>query len=329
MSTNNSHEDPLSPNYTPPILSGIPNLSSIPIRSPLPGQPQPHFRPQPLPPPPSNSVWSISSQPPPLTPRSPQAYSSPSRERERERERERMDRDDYSPSRSTSTAISPSTPNTTTLDAFVRIKILALEKSRREIYIKFNAETNLPSFRSSLYRSVSRSHTEFIKFAEAVSANNPQSIVPALPLVQSSSLNDQEDDRIVKANYGKWVARICLDGGIVRDEELRNFIESEFGVSSRLSSSPLRQKRLTTSLASVHAINSLSQKDSLHLPLPTRVSSPRRSRRQSNPSQILHVKTRTPIPRNGQTRRKTFKSKTKRRFDVFGSIRQVQHVCYD
>lgn len=37
----------------------------------------------------------------------------------------------------------------------------------------------------------------------------------------------------MKLAFQTWVARITSDGAIVRDAELRNFIESEFGVSTR------------------------------------------------------------------------------------------------
>lgn len=78
---------------------------------------------------------------------------------------------------------------------------------------------------------MSRSHSEFLKFAEAVSVTCPQAIVPALPLAQTSAATDDEDDRLVKYAFQKWVARICSDPAIMRDDELRSFIESDFSVS--------------------------------------------------------------------------------------------------
>lgn len=79
-------------------------------------------------------------------------------------------------------------------------------------------------------RSISRSYTEFTKLIEAISATCPQSIVPALPLSQTSAGSDEEEDRVVKNNFQKWCARITTDKAIMKDDELRSFIEAEFGV---------------------------------------------------------------------------------------------------
>jgi len=84
-------------------------------------------------------------------------------------------------------------------------------------------------------------------------------IVPALPLPQTSATTDEEgqsspdflclmvdfqvrradpiviwcatDDRLVRIAIQRWFARICDDPIIQRDEELRSFVESDFGVS--------------------------------------------------------------------------------------------------
>ncbi|KAI5481067.1 hypothetical protein MNV49_006253 [Pseudohyphozyma bogoriensis] len=221
----------------------LPNLSPLAPRPPLPGQTG-LYRAQPLPPPPSGtpppphdawgsppstptpSQWANSPSPAAprstMTPRSPQAYTPT---------RERIDREDGGrgghggAGMGGEVVVRPPPP-----DAFVRIRIMALEKNRRDVYIKFNAESNLPTFRNSTYRSVSRSHAEFVKFADVIAGNNPQSIVPALPLVQTSAQNDAEDDRLIKAAYQKWVARVTMDPATMKDDEMRNFIESEFGV---------------------------------------------------------------------------------------------------
>lgn len=66
---------------------------------------------------------------------------------------------------------------------------------------------------------------------EALSANNPQTIIPSLPLSQTSAMTDEEDDRLIKSNFQKWFGRILGDAAVVKDEELRGFIESDFGVS--------------------------------------------------------------------------------------------------
>lgn len=43
--------------------------------------------------------------------------------------------------------------------------------------------------------------------------------------------NVLSDDRLVKYMLQRWFSRICEDPFILQDEELRLFIESDFGVS--------------------------------------------------------------------------------------------------
>lgn len=79
-------------------------------------------------------------------------------------------------------------------------------------------------------RAVSRSYTEFTSYVSALSVTCPQSIIPALPLPQTSAATDEEDDRILKQQYQKWVVRLMQDQAVVRDEETRSFVENDFGV---------------------------------------------------------------------------------------------------
>lgn len=53
--------------------------------------------------------------------------------------------------------------------------------------------------------------------------------MPALPLAQTSAPTDEEDDRLVKIMLQRWFTRICEDPFLMRDEEMRSFIESDFG----------------------------------------------------------------------------------------------------
>lgn len=59
--------------------------------------------------------------------------------------------------------------------------------------------------------------------------SNPQTIVPALPLAQTSAPTDEEDDRLVKIMLQRWITRVCEDPILLHDEDLRSFIESDFG----------------------------------------------------------------------------------------------------
>ena len=90
-------------------------------------------------------------------------------------------------------------------------------------------QTNLSNFTGTTYRNVSRSYVEFQQFYEAIVQNNPQTIAPALPLARTSAPTDEEDDRLVKIMLQRWFARVCEDPILVHEEELRSFVESDFG----------------------------------------------------------------------------------------------------
>ncbi|GJJ07163.1 hypothetical protein Clacol_001363 [Clathrus columnatus] len=114
-------------------------------------------------------------------------------------------------------------------EPYIRIRITGMDRNRRDILIKFDAQTNLPNFTGQTYRNISRSYFEFQQFAEQITYSNPQTIVPALPLSQTSAPSDDEDDRLVKYMLQRWFSRICEDPFILQDEELRLFVESDFG----------------------------------------------------------------------------------------------------
>ncbi|GAA5914129.1 retromer subunit VPS17 [Sporobolomyces salmoneus] len=163
-----------------------------------------------------------------------------------ERRRTETDEDDYGvrPGGGEASTATPSRPPAAAQEGFVRIRILGIDRNRRDMYIKFNAESNLPTFRNATYRAISRSYTEFTGYVSALSVTCPQSIIPALPLPQTSAATDEEDDRILKQQYQKWVVRLMQDQAVVRDEETRNFVESDFGYT------PHHKKKSTTSFPS-------------------------------------------------------------------------------
>ena len=76
---------------------------------------------------------------------------------------------------------------------------------------------------------MSRSYLEFQQFYDSIVHNNPQTIIPALPLAQTSAPTDEEDDRLVKIMLQRWITRVCEDPILVHDEDVRSFIESDFG----------------------------------------------------------------------------------------------------
>lgn len=76
---------------------------------------------------------------------------------------------------------------------------------------------------------MSRSYLEFQQFYDSIVLSNPQTIIPALPLAQTSAPTDEEDDRLVKIMLQRWITRVCEDPILVHDEDVRSFIESDFG----------------------------------------------------------------------------------------------------
>lgn len=90
-----------------------------------------------------------------------------------------------------------------------------------------------------------RSYVEFQRFAEQAQLTSPQSgsisrlndraeetaIIPALPLPNTSAVSDEEDDRLVRIALQRWFTRVCEDPVLLKDDELRAFIESDFGYS--------------------------------------------------------------------------------------------------
>lgn len=70
---------------------------------------------------------------------------------------------------------------------------------------------------------------EFQQFYESIVQNNPQTIVPALPLAQTSAPTDEEDDRLVKIMLQRWITRVCEDPILINDEDVRAFVENDFG----------------------------------------------------------------------------------------------------
>lgn len=114
-------------------------------------------------------------------------------------------------------------------EPYLRVRITGLDRNRRDILVKFDAQTNLSNFTGTTYRNVSRSYLEFQQFYEALLNSCPHTIIPALPLAQTSAPTDEEDDRLVKIMLQRWLTRISEDPVVMYDEDLRSFIESDFG----------------------------------------------------------------------------------------------------
>ncbi|ORX35138.1 hypothetical protein BD324DRAFT_634023 [Kockovaella imperatae] len=134
---------------------------------------------------------------------------------------------------------------------FLRVRIGGLERNRKDMLVRFDASTNLPNFRTGLYRNMQRTYADFQRFVEQTSHTSPHTIIPALPLPTTSAMTDAEDDRLVRIALQRWFTRVCDDPVLMRDDELRSFIESEFSYNPVLPASARRQTSSSSAATNV------------------------------------------------------------------------------
>lgn len=77
-----------------------------------------------------------------------------------------------------------------------------------------------------------RTHGEFAKLADHLIATYPECIIPAVPpSVTSYGAGSEEDERITRDAMQHWFNIVLAKPPIVPDDEVRYFIESDFGYS--------------------------------------------------------------------------------------------------
>ncbi|KAF2084103.1 vacuolar protein sorting-associated protein-like protein vps17 [Saccharata proteae CBS 121410] len=115
----------------------------------------------------------------------------------------------------------------------LQAKITGLERTgRKDPILRFDVYTNLPKFRTTQFRDVRRTHSEFIKLSEHLISANPEAFVPAVPPpVTSAGVGTDEDEIRVKGSMQKWLNTVCNSEVLIRDEEMVFFVESDFGYS--------------------------------------------------------------------------------------------------
>ena len=106
------------------------------------------------------------------------------------------------------------------------MRVLGVERNAKDVWIKLAAAS---SSSSNATRNVSRSLTAFAALFDALATRNPHVIVPALPSAQTSAATDEEEDRLVRAAYSRWMERTLRNEHLASDDELRMFLESHFG----------------------------------------------------------------------------------------------------
>lgn len=115
----------------------------------------------------------------------------------------------------------------------VRVRVLGVERDKASVWLKMDAQATISTYQSSTIRPFSRSVADFALLHGALAASRPQTIVPAVPPVQTSAATDEEEDRLVRASFQRWIDRVTRNPDLVHDDELRTFIESHFGVRGR------------------------------------------------------------------------------------------------
>src|ERR1700753_3918535 len=90
-------------------------------------------------------------------------------------------------------------------------------------------QTNLPKYRTTQYRDVRRTHSEFVKLAKHLMSANPEAMVPAVPAAATAAgVGTEEDETKVKANMQRWLSIVCANDVLIKDEETQLFVESDF-----------------------------------------------------------------------------------------------------
>ncbi|KAL8828322.1 MAG: hypothetical protein Q9170_006651 [Blastenia crenularia] len=115
----------------------------------------------------------------------------------------------------------------------LQAKITGLERTgRKDPILRFDVHTNLPKFRTTQFRDVGRTHSEFAKLADHLISANPEAFVPALPpSLTSAGVGTAEDEARVKASIQRWLNYVCGNEVLMRDEEMVFFVESDSGYS--------------------------------------------------------------------------------------------------
>ncbi|RDL36165.1 Vacuolar protein sorting-associated protein 17 [Venustampulla echinocandica] len=118
----------------------------------------------------------------------------------------------------------------------LQAKITGLERTgRKDPILRFDVHTNLPKFRTTQFRDVRRTHSEFMKLADHLISSNPEAIVPVVPpALTSAGAGTDEDEARVKASLQRWLNYVCSNEILMRDDEMVLFVESDFGYSPML-----------------------------------------------------------------------------------------------
>lgn len=141
-------------------------------------------------------------------------------------------------------------------DVFLRVRIQTIEKAKKDLLVRFDAQTNSPHFRASSYPGVTRSYRELCLYALALSLSSPAIIVPALPL-PSTTASGLEDTRILRLMLGRWFSRVLAEPSLRDHSETRTLIEADFAYQPTppgTGSSSAARKRFANAMASAASV---------------------------------------------------------------------------
>ncbi|KAJ5833677.1 hypothetical protein N7474_001988 [Penicillium riverlandense] len=112
-------------------------------------------------------------------------------------------------------------------------KITSLERTgKKDPILRFDIHTNIPKFRTTQYRDVRRTHSEFVKLADHLISANPEALVPAVPPpVTPAGAGTDEDEIRVKSSMQRWLNYVLSNDVLTQDDEMVLFVESDFGYS--------------------------------------------------------------------------------------------------
>ncbi|EEQ34168.1 Vacuolar protein sorting-associated protein 17 [Microsporum canis] len=115
----------------------------------------------------------------------------------------------------------------------LQAKVTALERTgKKDPVIRFDVHTNIPKFRTTQFRDVRRTHSEFIKLGDHLISSNPEALVPAVPPpLTPAGAGTEEDEVRVKASMQRWLNYVCSNDVLMVDDEMILFVESDSGYS--------------------------------------------------------------------------------------------------
>ncbi|KAL4753342.1 hypothetical protein BDW72DRAFT_191258 [Aspergillus terricola var. indicus] len=115
----------------------------------------------------------------------------------------------------------------------IQAKITGLERTgKKDPILRFDVHTNIPKFRTTQYRDVRRTHSEFGKLADHLISANPEALVPAVPApLTPAGAGTDEDEFRVKASMQRWLNTVLNNEALIQDDEIVLFVESDFGYS--------------------------------------------------------------------------------------------------